>query len=193
MMTQARLPAFTMKKLYGEDAMEDFEEMFEEASKMGAAFIIVEDIDRTFASKVMDKDTAKNAVPMSVFLNCLDGLAETDGIVAVATANNPKVLDPAILHRPGRFDRVISFPNPDAALRQRYFQRLMSNCVDCCLDKLVTRCEGMSFAQCREIYILAAQLANDSGRTIQESDLQGACERMEKHIKQMGGKDPGFK
>ena len=33
-------------------------------------------------------------------------------IIVVATANDPTCLDPAILKRPGRFDRVVQFRNP---------------------------------------------------------------------------------
>jgi ATP-dependent Zn protease len=47
-----------------------------------------------------------------------------DGVIVVATANDPTCLDPAILKRPGRFDRVVQFRNPDADLRREYYRRL---------------------------------------------------------------------
>jgi ATP-dependent 26S proteasome regulatory subunit len=37
------------------------------------------------------------------------------------------ILDPAILRRPGRFDRVVHFPNPSAAQRREYFSRMPSD------------------------------------------------------------------
>ena len=34
-------------------------------------------------------------------------------MITVATANTPECLDQAIVKRPGRFDRVVRFPNPE--------------------------------------------------------------------------------
>ena len=79
--------------------------------------------------------------------------------MTVATANEPTILDPAILRRPGRFDRVVHFPNPSAVLRREYFCRIHEQFLSAHLDSVVTDSEGFSFAQLREAYIMAGQLA----------------------------------
>ena len=53
-------------------------------------------------------------------INCLDGVATGEEIVVIATANEPTALGPAILRRPGRFDRIVNFSNPSGALREVY-------------------------------------------------------------------------
>jgi ATP-dependent 26S proteasome regulatory subunit len=81
-----------------------------------------------------------------------------NGWVVVATANDPKRLDPAIKSRPGRFDQVIELPNPDATLRFRYlshlFRKLTIEPKD--MDVLVQETEGMSMAFLKEVFVVAA-------------------------------------
>ena len=97
----------------------------------------------------------RSNISLAQLLNCLDGLATEDGLVVVATANDPVALDPAILKRPGRFDRVVAFPNPNPALRTKYLRKLNPNIGLEDLNGAVADCDGFSFAQLREAYILA--------------------------------------
>src|SRR5437868_13964807 len=92
-------------------------------------------------------------------LNCLDGVATQDGVIVVATANDPTCLDPAILKRPGRFDRVVQFRNPDAELRRVYYRKLSSILAGDEFEVAIEKTNGFSFAQLRETYILGAQSA----------------------------------
>ena len=98
---------------------------------------------------------ARCAISQQQLLNCLDGIATQDGIVVVATANEPTALDPAILRRPGRFDRVVLFSNPNAELRLHYLRMLNSQLKELELRAAIDLSEGFSFAQPREVYILA--------------------------------------
>lgn len=52
------------------------------------------------------------------------GGATRDGLIAVATADDPTCLDLAILKRPGRFDRVVQFRNPDGPAPRVRRQRI---------------------------------------------------------------------
>ena len=47
----------------------------------------------------------------------------------IATANDPLALDSAVLKRPGRFDRVVHFPNPSSQLRRDYFIKMHSESI----------------------------------------------------------------
>ena len=94
--------------------------LFEKAATNAPALVIIEDLDRAFPTE--GKRTRERHVSFQTLLNCLDGVASRDGVLVVATANDPTCLDPAILKRPGRFDRVVQFRNPDAHLRREYYQ-----------------------------------------------------------------------
>ena len=89
----------------------------------------------------------------------------------VATANDPTCLDPAILKRPGRFDRVVQFRNPDADLRREYHQRLSPTLRGEQVEVAIENTEGFSFAQLRETYILGAQSAFEPGREVMVADV----------------------
>lgn len=136
------------------------------------ALIVLEDLDRVYT-----RDGASNGrtnVNFQALLNCLDGLGTRDGVIVVATANEPTALDPAILKRPGRFDRVVGFRVPSSALRRQYFLKLNPALVGSAFDTAIRASEDFSFAQLRESYILAAQLAYDEGRDVNDKDLSAA-------------------
>ena len=85
----------------------------------------------------------------------------------MATANDPLMLDAAILKRPGRFDRVIPFRLPDRDLREDYLHRLTRGTIgNEALKAVAAKSDGLSFAQLRESYILAGQLAFASGSEV---------------------------
>jgi hypothetical protein len=194
MLTHTGLPGYTIKRMHDSDAMYYFDDMFAEAAKSGCAIIILEDIDRTFAEKSESVESSSNAIPFSVFLNNLDGIAEADGIIVVATANTPQVLDKAILERPGRFDRVVGFENPGLDLRKRYVKFLAADLSDEQVITVATHCADISFAQLREVYILAVQIADSKSVELSDKDMIESCDRLNSYIRKAGGKThAGFK
>jgi hypothetical protein len=84
------------------------------ASKQAPAIIIFEDLEKLVESK---------DVSLSLFLNMLDGLKSLSGVMIIATANEPERLDPALLHRPSRFDRVWTFPLPGIDQRRALLRK----------------------------------------------------------------------
>ena len=81
----------------------------------GGAIVVLEDIDRLADS---------GAITTEYLLNCLDGLLEIKGpVLWVATANDPTRLESNLLRRPGRFDRTVVIPLPDAEGRRRLVQQ----------------------------------------------------------------------
>jgi ATP-dependent 26S proteasome regulatory subunit len=129
--------------------------------------VLLEDIDRAFPRT----GQSRTKVSLQQLLNCLDGVATGEGIVTVATANEPTILDPAVLKRPGRFDRVVHFPNPSSVLRREYFVRMHNQFAPADLDAVVSDSDEFSFAQLREAYIMAGQLAFEGHREISVDDL----------------------
>jgi SpoVK/Ycf46/Vps4 family AAA+-type ATPase len=58
--------------------------------------VLLEDLDRAFPKT----GETKSRISLQALLNCLDGVGTGEGIVVVATANEPTILDPAILRGP---------------------------------------------------------------------------------------------
>src|SRR5579863_2532502 len=138
---------------------DDFEMFFERERwfrDMGLPFrpapsiIVLEDIDRVFPRT----GQSRSQVSLQALLNALDGVASGEGIITVATANEPTALDPAILKRPGRFDRVVCFPLPSPELRHQYFRKLNLSFDFADFETVVEETDAMSFAQLREIHIM---------------------------------------
>jgi len=130
-------------------------ELFQSAEDRAPALVILEDLDKIFGADSHDNRTA---ITLPHLLECLDGLGMQNGIVIVATANDPSTLDPAILKRPGRFDRLALLPTPSRDVRCEYLAKLTGWAVD---DPAITTAAGeadrLSFAQIREAYTLAGQ------------------------------------
>ena len=131
--------------------------------------IVIEDLDRAFPTE--GKRTRERATSFQCLLNCLDGLGTQDGVIVVATANDPTCLDAAILKRPGRFDRVVQFRNPTPGLRRQYYKQLSPVLTGEQFEIAIEKTEGFSFAQLRETYILGSQSAFEHGREITVADV----------------------
>jgi len=106
------------------------------------ALLIMEDID----SLTRSRDICR-----SFLLSELDGLASREGILVLATTNNAELIDPALVHRPSRFDRVWHFPLPDEELRRTYLQWVLERGDESLLRRLVRVTEGWSFAYLKEL------------------------------------------
>jgi SpoVK/Ycf46/Vps4 family AAA+-type ATPase len=151
---------------------DDLQKMFERAADCAPSMVVLEDIDRAFPRD--QASGTKSKVSLQQLLNCLDGIGTQDGVVVVATANEPTALDPAILRRPGRFDRVVLFPNPTAKLRLQYLRKLNCQFAESELMTAIDLADGFSFAQMREVYILAGQNAFSRQSDIEPDDILSA-------------------
>jgi hypothetical protein len=126
---------------------EHIQHAFSVAAKHAPAVILFEDLDKLI-------DAA--GISLSHFLNMLDGLHVTKGVLVIATSNEPERLDPALLHRPSRFDRIWQFPLP--GLEQRV--ALLRKCggkyfSDIALEEAANRSHGCSMAHVQEIVVNA--------------------------------------
>jgi hypothetical protein len=167
MMSSRGLSAYTMR-LFGKDEGDrELGQLFDQALSNRPALVVFEDLDRAFPKT----GQTRSSISVQQLLNCLDGVATGEGLVVVATANEPAILDPAILRRPGRFDRVVHFPNPSTELRQEYFRRMNPTFTDASLKELAVKSGGFSFAQLREAYIMAGQHAFETKDEISQGDV----------------------
>jgi cell division protease FtsH len=91
----------------------------------------------------------------------MDGFEGAKGVLVIAATNRAEMLDPALL-RPGRFDRVITVPVPDAGGRERILavhlgKIACSEAID--LAALARGTAGMSGAELANLVNEAALLA----------------------------------
>src|ERR1700736_5179771 len=114
MLTSRGLTAYTIRFFQPRVDDNDLDQLFARAAANAPSMVLLEDIDRAFPRT----GQSKTEISLQQLLDCLDGVGSEEGIIVVATANEPNCLDPAILRRPGRFDRVVGFPDPTAELRQ---------------------------------------------------------------------------
>jgi hypothetical protein len=134
---------------------------------VGRAF----DLGRKYAPSMivfeeLEKLVRGEYVSLANFLNLVDGLTVAEGILLVATSNDPASLDPALLHRPSRFDRVWKFALPDyeqrLALLRKRGSRYFSDDV---LSEVARNTAGFSMAYVQEIVVNALlQNANNGGK-----------------------------
>jgi ATPase family associated with various cellular activities (AAA) len=167
MMTSRGLTAHTLRLFDSNTDDASLDALFDHALTERPAMILLEDLDRAFPKT----GETKSRVSLQQLLNCLDGVGTGEGIIVVATANEPTILDPAILRRPGRFDRLIHFADPNFGLRQAYFRRMHPAFETISMEELATESERFSFAQLREAFITAGQRAFERKDEIREEDL----------------------
>jgi SpoVK/Ycf46/Vps4 family AAA+-type ATPase len=165
------------------------ERMFQVAANNAPSLIVLEDIDRAFPRMPSQLATTKVSLPQ--LLNCLDGLGTQEGVIVVATANDPTTLDPAILRRPGRFDRVVAFRPPDRDLRARYLRKFTPHLAEAEVRDCVDHSEGLSFAQLREVYILAGQRAYERGAELSGRELKEAICSLRQGMAAVMKQEPG--
>jgi hypothetical protein len=90
----------------------------------------------------------------SDYLALLDGEAQVDNIVFVATTNYPERIDKRFVDRPSRFDTVeyVGMPSPEA--RRAYFQHKEPTLDVLVIEEMVDATDGLSIAHLREMIIL---------------------------------------
>ena len=110
----------------GSDFMEMFvgvgasrvRDLFQQARKMGRAIIFIDEIDSIGRKRGagLGGGHDEREQTLNQMLAEMDGFETSEGIVILAATNRPDILDPALL-RPGRFDRQIVVPLPEAEER----------------------------------------------------------------------------
>lgn len=104
-------------------------------------------------------------------LECLDPSDGREGVVVIATTNNAKAIDPAFL-RPGRLERVINIPLPDADARKAILEFHLRHEYAGDVDRFRSATEGWSGADIEKLARDARRLARQAERPeVTESDV----------------------
>ncbi|HEV2767152.1 MAG TPA: ATP-dependent zinc metalloprotease FtsH [Acidimicrobiales bacterium] len=175
----------------GSDFMEMFvgvgasrvRDLFQSARKMGRAIIFVDEIDSIGRKRGagLGGGHDEREQTLNQMLSEMDGFEATEGIVMMAATNRPDILDPALL-RPGRFDRQVVVPLPEASERLAILEvhtkdKKLGDDVD--LEVVAKGTPGMSGADLSNLVNEAALFAvrRDADR-IHMEDFDAARDRM---------------
>ncbi|RLF10973.1 MAG: AAA family ATPase, partial [Thermoprotei archaeon] len=137
-------------------------EIFRKARQAAPCVVFFDEIDAIAprrGSGIGDAHVTERVI--SQLLTELDGLEELRGVVVIAATNRPDIIDPALL-RPGRFDRLIYVPPPDAKAREEIFKihlkgKPLAEDVD--VSKLVSLSEGYTGADIAALCNTAVMIA----------------------------------
>ena len=97
-------------------------EIFRKARQAAPCIIFLDEVDALVprrGSGGSSSHVTENVV--SQILTEIDGLEELHNVMIIGATNRLDIVDEALL-RPGRFDRIIEVPNPDAKGRQHIFE-----------------------------------------------------------------------
>ncbi|XP_006881186.1 PREDICTED: spermatogenesis-associated protein 5-like [Elephantulus edwardii] len=167
-----------MNKYVGESERA-IREIFRKAKAVAPSILFFDELDALAVERGSSSGAGNVADRvLAQLLTEMDGIEQLKDVTILAATNRPDRIDKALM-RPGRIDRIIYVPLPDAATRKEIFNlqfRSMpiSNEVD--LDELILLTDTYSGAEiiavCREAALLAL-----------EENIQAKCV-MKKHFSQ---------
>ena len=159
-------------------------DLFEQARKRAPAIIFIDEVDaigqrRAGSGAIVSNDEREQT--LNQLLAEMDGFEPSAGIVVLAATNRPEILDPALL-RPGRFDRQVTIPLPNASERAAILAvhcRGKKLAADVDLDAIARGTPGFSGADLANLTNEAAIFAVRDGReVISAADFDAARDRI---------------
>lgn len=157
------------------DFLKAMRSTFEEALKKAPCILFIDEFD---SAGDRDSGTSGNesydTKAINGLLECLDGSAGREGVIVVGATNNVSKID-AALRRPGRLDKIVTIPLPDAEARAgilRYHLKNDLEVVD--LTPVVNRSEGMAGAWLEALVRNARRTARRARRDLELKDLLAA-------------------
>jgi len=185
-----------VQKFIGEGA-KLVKEIFELARRKAPAIIFIDELD-SIASRRIEVGTSGEREVQRTFMQLLaeiDGFKHLGNVKIIGCTNRKDILDPAVI-RPGRLDRLIKVPLPDALGIKEIFKIHTKDMDlrDCNMDNIVRKMHGFSGASIRAACTEAGYFAVRSKRThVTEPDFKKAVvkvkaeEEEEKEFQKMFG------
>ncbi len=193
---EAQVPFFSLS---GSDFVEMFvgvgasrvRELFAEAKRCAPCIVFIDEIDAIGRQRGAESlpGQEEREQTLNALLVEMDGFQSNDAVIVLGATNRPDVLDPALL-RPGRFDRQITVPPPNAKGRYRilklYASRIkMDPKVD--LMEIARATPGFTGADLANLVNEAALLAARRGKEqVEASDFDAAKDKIMLGIEQKG-------
>ncbi len=136
-------------------------ELFRKAREAGPSLIFLDEVDALAPPRGRGTDGGTTDRVVAALLTELDGVEARRDVVVIGATNRPDLIDPAVL-RPGRLEKLVYVPPPDAEARTAILTtatRAVPLADDVDLVALGGRTEGFSAADCAALVREAALTA----------------------------------
>jgi len=158
-------------------------DLFELAAEREPSIVFIDEIDAIAARRTDSKTSGDAEVQrtMMQLLSEMDGFENRGEVRIIAATNRFDMLDRAIL-RPGRFDRLIEVPKPNADAREQILSIHTSdmNLAEAVtMESLADQCEEFSGAQLESLTTEAGMFAiRDERSEVRMQDFDAAYEKL---------------
>ncbi|QIS23157.1 AAA family ATPase [Nocardia terpenica] len=149
-------------------------ELFQRARDSAPSLIFLDEIDALAPRRGQSSDSGVGDRVVAALLTELDGVEPLRDVVVVGATNRPELIDPALL-RPGRLERLVFVPPPDAHARTEILRTASKSVpLDAAVDlaELATELDGYSAADCSALLREAALAA--MRRDVDAADVTAA-------------------
>jgi len=136
-------------------------ELFRRAQDAAPALVFLDEVDALAPRRGQSSDSGVADRVVAALLTELDGAQPLRDVIVVGATNRPELIDPALL-RPGRLERLVYVPPPDAEARTEILKAAGRNipfAAEVDLAELGTQLEGYSAADCAAVLREAALTA----------------------------------
>ena len=133
-------------------------ELFRRAREVAPTLVFLDEIDALAPTRGQSTDGGTADRVVAALLTELDGVESLRNVVVIGATNRPDLIDPALL-RPGRLERLVFVPPPDADARAailRASARSVPLAPDVDLTALGADTDGFSAADCAALIREAA-------------------------------------
>lgn len=136
-------------------------ELFQRARDSAPSLIFLDEVDALAPRRGQSSDSGVGDRVVAALLTELDGVEPLRDVVVLGATNRPELIDPALL-RPGRLERLVFVPPPDAQAREAILRTAgrsvpLTESVD--LPRLAADLDGFSAADCAALLREAALAA----------------------------------
>jgi 26S proteasome regulatory subunit T2 len=158
-------------------------ELFRVADELAPSIVFIDEIDAVGTKRYDSTSGGEREIQRTMLelLNQMDGFDARSDVKVIMATNRIETLDPALL-RPGRIDRKIEFPLPDAKTKRRIFgihTSRMSLADDVSIEEFVMSKDELSGADIKAMCTEAGLLALRERRMkITQADFKKAKEKV---------------
>ena len=136
-------------------------ELFRRAREAAPTLVFLDEVDALAPTRGQSTDGGTTDRVVAALLTELDGVESLRNVVVIGATNRPDLIDPALL-RPGRLERLVFVPPPDAVARTAILRAAVKRVpLDPAVDlvDLGAQTEGFSAADCAALVREAALTA----------------------------------
>lgn len=158
-------------------------DLFDRARESAPSLIFLDEVDALAPRRGQSSDSGVADRVVASLLTELDGVEPLQDVVVLGATNRPDLIDPALL-RPGRLERLVFVPPPDADARADILRTASRNVPladDVDLSELAADLDGYSAADCSALLreaALSAMRRDIDAATVGPDDIAEARRRV---------------